>query len=66
LDRERRAVEYTLYEKELKKARESLDEVEHGRKEETERGVGLAEEVARVHDGILGEVGKKRAREGAS
>ena len=65
LDRERRAVEYTLYDKELKKAREGLDEIEHGRSEELEKSNGLADEVRELHDRIQGETGKKRAREGA-
>lgn len=65
LDRERRAVEYTLYDKELRRAREGLDEIEHARNEALERSTALAEEVRGVHDGILGEQGKKKAREGA-
>jgi structural maintenance of chromosome 3 (chondroitin sulfate proteoglycan 6) len=65
LDRERRAVEYTLYDKELRKAREGLDHVEHERADQLEMSNGLADEVRGVHDAIQGEQGKKRAREGA-
>ena len=65
LDRERRAVEYTLYDKELKKAREGLDEIEHQRNEELEKSNGLGDEVRDMHDQIQGETGKKRAKEGA-
>ena len=34
LDKGRRAMEYTLYDKELRKARETLDEIEHARADE--------------------------------
>ena len=37
LDRDRRAVEYTLYDKELRRAREGLDEIEHSRNEEVDK-----------------------------
>lgn len=65
LDRERRAIEYTLYDKELKKARESLDNIEHQRNEELEKSNSLADEMREVHDAIQGEAGKKKAKEGA-
>eukprot|EP00581_Thalassiosira_minuscula_P013662 CAMPEP_0183727262 /NCGR_PEP_ID=MMETSP0737-20130205/25262_1 /TAXON_ID=385413 /ORGANISM="Thalassiosira miniscula, Strain CCMP1093" /LENGTH=1291 /DNA_ID=CAMNT_0025958855 /DNA_START=198 /DNA_END=4073 /DNA_ORIENTATION=- len=53
LDRDRRAVEYTLYDKELRRAREGLDEVEHARNDEVDRLGALHEEVRDVHDRIL-------------
>ena len=37
LDRDRRAVEYTLYDKELRRAREGLDDIEQARNEEVDR-----------------------------
>ncbi len=44
LDKQRRALEYTLYDKELKRARETLDDIEHARAEEMEtRGLILEE-----------------------
>mmetsp|Transcript_849 Transcript_849/g.1833 ORF Transcript_849/g.1833 Transcript_849/m.1833 type:complete len:1275 (-) Transcript_849:125-3949(-) len=53
LDRERRAVEYTLYDKELRRAREALDEIEHQRNEEVDKLSNLHEEVRNIHDRIL-------------
>mmetsp|Transcript_5614 Transcript_5614/g.14021 ORF Transcript_5614/g.14021 Transcript_5614/m.14021 type:complete len:1287 (-) Transcript_5614:183-4043(-) len=53
LDRDRRAVEYTLYDKELRRAREGLDEIEHARNEEVDRLSALHEEVRDMHERIL-------------
>ncbi|KAL7538031.1 hypothetical protein ACHAXR_008232 [Thalassiosira sp. AJA248-18] len=53
LDRDRRAVEYTLYDKELRRAREGLDEIEHSRNEEVDTLSSLHEEVRSMHDRIL-------------
>ena len=53
LDRNRRAVEYTLYDKELRKAREALDDIEHQRNEEVDNLSSLHEEVRNIHDRIL-------------
>ena len=52
LDRNRRAVEYTLYDKELRRARETLDEIEHTRADECEALSGLHEEARVTHDSI--------------
>ena len=53
LDRDRRAVEYTLYDKELRRAREGLDDIEHSRNDEVDRLSALHEEVRDMHDRIL-------------
>ena len=53
LDRDRRAVEYTLYDKELRRAREGLDEIEHARNEEVDKLSGLHEDVRNMHEQIL-------------
>jgi structural maintenance of chromosome 3 (chondroitin sulfate proteoglycan 6) len=53
LDRDRRAVEYTLYDMELRRAREGLDEVEHARNEEVDKLSNLHEEVRNMHERIL-------------
>ena len=52
LDRERRAMEYTLYDKELRRARQSLDEIEHDRSLEVENLSKLHEEARETHDSI--------------
>lgn len=52
LDRSRRALEYTLYSTELKKAREYLDELEHMRGENVEQLHELHEKARGVHDQI--------------
>eukprot|EP00591_Stephanopyxis_turris_P001553 CAMPEP_0195512374 /NCGR_PEP_ID=MMETSP0794_2-20130614/4351_1 /TAXON_ID=515487 /ORGANISM="Stephanopyxis turris, Strain CCMP 815" /LENGTH=1145 /DNA_ID=CAMNT_0040640147 /DNA_START=40 /DNA_END=3477 /DNA_ORIENTATION=+ len=52
LDRKRRAMEYTLYDKELRKAREQLDEIEHVRTDDGERLTQLHEETRITHDAI--------------
>ena len=43
MDRERRALEYTLYDKELRRAREALDELEHARSDDAEAASELHE-----------------------
>ena len=53
LDRNRRAIEYTLYDKELRKAREALDEIEHAREDEVERLSELHEQCRSAHDAIM-------------
>ena len=53
LDKSRRAVEYTLYEKELRKAREALDEIEHSRNDEVDKLSQLDEEVRNMHEQIM-------------
>lgn len=53
LDRDRRAVEYTLYDKELRRAREGLDEIEHARNEEVDKHSTLHEDVRNIHERIL-------------
>jgi structural maintenance of chromosome 3 (chondroitin sulfate proteoglycan 6) len=52
LDRERRAVEYTLYDKELRRAREILDDIEHSRLEEVNYKSTLYEKVRTLDDDI--------------
>ena len=46
-------MEYTLYDKELRRAREGLDEIEHSRNDEVEKLSTLHEEVRDMHDRIL-------------
>jgi structural maintenance of chromosome 3 (chondroitin sulfate proteoglycan 6) len=53
LDRDRRAVEYTLYDKELRRAREALDEIEHQRNEAVDRLSELSEEARSMHERIM-------------
>ena len=62
LDRDRRAVEYTLYDKELRRAREGLDEVEHARHEEVDRLSSLHEEVRDVQERILAVEADEKAK----
>mmetsp|Transcript_23887 Transcript_23887/g.34260 ORF Transcript_23887/g.34260 Transcript_23887/m.34260 type:complete len:1231 (-) Transcript_23887:592-4284(-) len=52
LDRKRRALEYTLYDKELRKAREQLDQIEHERSEEVQQLTVIHEKSHQVHDQI--------------
>lgn len=54
LDRERRAMEYTLYDMELKKARATLDSIESDRNAGTETLSELHEEARKTHDTIRG------------
>lgn len=53
LDRDRRALEYTLYDKELRKARLVLDNVEHQRVEHLREVAHLHEVSKESHDRIL-------------
>ena len=53
LDKSRRAVEYTLYDKELRKAREALDEIEHSRNDEVDKLSQLDQEVRSMHEQIM-------------
>jgi structural maintenance of chromosome 3 (chondroitin sulfate proteoglycan 6) len=52
LDRQRRAMEYTLYDKELGRAREQLNSIEHERVEEMESMSQLHEQARTTHDSI--------------
>jgi len=52
LDRERRAVEYTLYDKELRRAREMLDEIERSRLDGVDARSALYEKARRLDDDI--------------
>ena len=52
LDKERRAMEYTVYEKELRKARASLDLIEEDRTAKTEELTELHEAAREIHDRI--------------
>merc|ERR1711862_38483 len=62
LDRSRRAVEYTLYDKELKRAREMVDDIEHMRAEEAERLAQLHEDSRKTHDAIRSVEAKMKQR----
>lgn len=62
LDRSRRAVEYTLYDKELKRARETVDDIEHMRVEEAERLAQLHEGSRKTHDAIRSFEAKMKQR----
>jgi structural maintenance of chromosome 3 (chondroitin sulfate proteoglycan 6) len=52
LDRKRRAMEYTLYDKELRRARKFLDDLEHERVEHVEMVSQLHEDAKATHDAI--------------
>jgi structural maintenance of chromosome 3 (chondroitin sulfate proteoglycan 6) len=52
LDRERKAVEYTLYDKELRRARETLDQIEHRRLNDMDSRNDLYEKVRQVDEAI--------------
>ncbi|GMI01375.1 hypothetical protein TrLO_g1143 [Triparma laevis f. longispina] len=52
VDRERRALEYTLYDKELRRAREALDELEHARSDDAEATNDLHESAMETTDQI--------------
>jgi len=47
-----RALEYTLYDKELRRAREALDELEHARSDDAEAGAELHEAARATADSI--------------
>ena len=51
-DRQRKALEYTLYDKELRRARRSLDAVEHDRNNQVEAMTHLHEQSKATHDAI--------------
>jgi structural maintenance of chromosome 3 (chondroitin sulfate proteoglycan 6) len=51
-DRSRKALEYTLYDKELRKARHSLDHLEHERTEHVQQLTQLHERAKTTHDAI--------------
>jgi hypothetical protein len=61
-NREKRAVEYTLYNKELRRVREGLDKVKHARKEEAIRLSSLHEEVCEVQERILSMQAEEKAK----
>ena len=52
LDRERRAMRYTLYDKELRKARLTLDEIESNRSDKVNATCTLHEEARNTHNAI--------------
>ncbi|GKY91390.1 hypothetical protein MPSEU_000111300 [Mayamaea pseudoterrestris] len=52
LDRQRRAIEYTLYDKELRKARHSLDSIEHDRAEHVQVISEYHQAAKETHDSI--------------
>ena len=52
LDRKRRAMEYTLYDKELRRARKALDELEHERAAHVEYVSELHESARTTHEAI--------------
>jgi structural maintenance of chromosome 3 (chondroitin sulfate proteoglycan 6) len=51
-DRTRKALEYTLYDKELKKARHSLDHLEHARMDHLQDSARLHESARTIHEHI--------------
>jgi len=53
LDRERKALAYTLYDKELRRAREMLDEIEHQKAEEAENRVTVYEQARNLENEII-------------
>lgn len=52
LDRQRRALEYTVYDKELRKARAALDSVEHEREEQAEQTSSWHAKASNNHESI--------------
>lgn len=52
LDRERKALAYTLYDKELRRARETLDEIEHQKTEEAEATYAINEQTKNTNNAI--------------
>lgn len=52
LDRQRRAMEYTLYDKELRRARQTLDQIETQRSDEVENLSKLHEDARDTHNAI--------------
>jgi structural maintenance of chromosome 3 (chondroitin sulfate proteoglycan 6) len=53
LDRERKALAYTLYDKELRRARETLDEIEHQKAEEAENRTMVYEQARNLENEIM-------------
>lgn len=53
LDRERKALAYTLYDKELRRARETLDEIEHQKAEEAENRTVVYEQARNLENEIM-------------
>ena len=53
LDRERKALAYTLYDKELKRARETLDEIEQQKAEEAENRSMVYEQARNLENEIM-------------
>jgi len=60
LDRERRAVEYTVYDHELRKSRQDLDDLEQARHDEAEKLNKLHEDVRVTHEEIRSLETKKK------
>ena len=65
LDRERRAMEYTLYDKELRKARETLDTIEHERTSEIEATSEIHDQARTIHDAIRTEEAQRKSKQNA-
>jgi structural maintenance of chromosome 3 (chondroitin sulfate proteoglycan 6) len=53
LDRERKALAYTLYDKELRRARETLDEIEHQKAEEADNRTMVYEQARNLENEIM-------------
>ncbi|KAL3919423.1 MAG: hypothetical protein SGILL_003759, partial [Bacillariaceae sp.] len=62
LDRERKALEYTLYDKELRKARTVLDSVEHNRVDHLKEQGAIYERVKQTHDQIQSAEGNQKVK----
>ena len=52
LDKKRKSIAFTLYDKELRKARETLDEIEHARADDVETRAVLFEGVRDTDNAI--------------
>ena len=65
LDRKRRAMEYTLYDKELRRARKALEELEHERSNHVEFVSKLHENAKNTHDSIRNIEGVMKAKANA-
>ncbi len=62
LDWERRAMEYTLYDKELRQVCKGLDKVKHARNKEANRLSSLHKEVSDMQERILAVEAKEKAK----
>jgi structural maintenance of chromosome 3 (chondroitin sulfate proteoglycan 6) len=62
LDRERKALEYTLYDKELRKARAVLDNVEHQRVDHLKEQGEIYERVKQTHEQIQSAEGNQKVK----